>query len=432
VTDLATVLAGRLEATRGRTLALYEPLPPKHAERPPAPFMSPPVWDLGHIAAYEELWLVQRLSGWESLHPDLQRVYDAFETPRAMRGDIPLLDLVGCRDYLDRVRERALASLAAADLSDDADELTRRGAVFELVIQHEAQHTETVLQALKLFPPGTYRPPNRREAPDPAPAGGSGRVPVPGGRFLMGAGGDGFAYDCERPRHERELRPFALDRFPVSNARHLAFMEDGGYARQDLWSGEGWRWRTENGVEAPLYWERDGEGGWVVRSYEDAAPPDPSLPVCHVSFYEAEAHARWAGGRLPTEDEWEFAAAWNGEESLEMPWGDGWSADRANLDQLTFGPSPIGGHPEGRSPWGCEQMLGDVWEWTSTTFGPYPGFRAFPYPEYAEVFFGGGYRVLRGGSWATQPVAARTSFRNWDHPYRRQIFAGFRLAWDVD
>jgi iron(II)-dependent oxidoreductase len=431
VSALATTLADRLEATRARTLALYEPLGADLAGRAPAPFMSPPVWDLGHIAAYEELWLVERLTGQASLHPDLQRVYDAFETPRAMRTDIPLLDLAACRDYLDRARERALRALAAADLADDASELTRRGAVFEMVAQHEAQHTETVLQALKLFPPGTYRPSGRRGT-SPRRAAGAGPVAIPGGPFAMGAGGDGFAYDCERPRHEREVGPFLLDPYPVSNARHLAFVEDGGYARPELWSDEGWRWRDENGVEAPLYWERDGEGGWLVRDYEGTAPLDPHLPVCHVSWYEAEAHARWAGGRLPTEEEWEFAAAWDGERSLEMPWGHVWSAERANLDQLAFGPSPVGGHPEGRSPWGCEQMIGDVWEWTATPFGPYPGFRAFPYPEYAEVFFGGDYRVLRGGSWATQPVAARTSFRNWDHPYRRQIFAGFRLAWDVD
>lgn len=425
--DPVSQVAERLESTRARTRALYAPLGCDLALRAPAPFMSPPVWDLGHIAAYEELWLVERLTGAPSLHPHLQRVYDAFETPRPMRTDVELLDVAACHHYLDRARERALDVLATADLGDGGPELTRGAAVYEMVAQHEAQHTETVLQTLKLFPPGTYRPPRRREVPRARTTAAPPAL-IPGGLFTMGANGDGFAYDCERPRHERTVAPFLLDQYPVSNARHLEFLEDGGYARPDLWTDEGWRWRESEGVEAPLYWERDG-AGWCVRDYDGTAALDPDLPVCHVSWFEADAHARWAGARLPTEEEWEFAAAWDGGAARPLPWGGQWSPAHANLDQLAFGPSPVGAHPEGATVWGCEQMIGDVWEWTATPFGPYPGFRAFPYPEYAEVFFGGDYRVLRGGSWATQPVAARTSFRNWDHPYRRQIFAGFRLAW---
>jgi gamma-glutamyl hercynylcysteine S-oxide synthase len=207
-------------------------------------------------------------------------------------------------------------------------------------------------------------------------------------------------------------------RDPVTNGEHLAFMGDGGYARRELWTGEGWRWRERTRAEAPLYWTRDGAGGWAVRRFDRTASVEPDMPVCHVSAHEAEAHARWAGARLPTEAEWECAAAGHGDGPAQ-----------ANLDQLTFGTAPRGAYAAGSAA-GCRQMLGDVWEWTATPFGGYPGFRAFPYREYAEVFFGGPYRVLRGGSWATQRIAARVTFRNWDRPERRQIFSGFRLAWD--
>ena len=195
-------------------------------------------------------------------------------------------------------------------------------------------------------------------------------------------------------------------------------MADGGYARPELWTGEGWAWREREGVEAPLHWERDGQGGWLVRRYDRREPVEAGRVLCHVSAHEADAHARWAGARLPTEAEWERAAQ-----------GARADTESANLDQLAFGPSPAGAY--GPAPSGCRQIIGDVWEWTATAFEGYPGFRAFPYREYAEVFFGPRYRVLRGGSWATQPIAARASFRNWDLPERRQIFAGLRLARDA-
>jgi len=425
-------LRHRLEAVRERTLLLYEPLDDATLRRAPDRIMSPPLWDLGHIAAYEELWLVGRLTGRRSLHPDLQAVYDAFETPRPTRSGIRLLDLEAALGYLDAVRRRALDALDSADLSEDGPALTREGFVFDMIAQHEAQHTETVLQSLQMFPAGSYRPPVRRPLPE-APAAADGQVRVPAGRFEMGADGHGFAYDCERPRHECSHGAFLVDRLPATNGRHLEFMADDGYRRPELWSAEGWAWREREGVEAPLYWQRDRDG-WLERRFERVEPVDPALPVCHVSWYEADAHARWAGGRLLTEVEWERAAGWDPAlgEAQSVPWGEGPTLGRANLDQLAFAPAPAGAYPDGAAPSGCLGMLGDVWEWTSTCFCGYPGFRAFPYREYAEVFFGEGYRVLRGGSWATQPHAASTTFRNWDLPYRRQIFAGFRVARDLD
>ncbi len=426
----ATTLAEQLAAVRERTYELYEPLGDVDLARTPDPIMSPPIWDLGHIAAYEELWLACNLGGAPSQYPELQHAYDAFETPRAKRTQIALLDADGCRSYLEAVRERSLDVLARADLDADGPPLTAGGFAFEMVAQHEAQHTETVLQTLQMFTDGTYRPERRYPVPASA-AVDDARVIVPGGSFAVGAAPSGFSYDCERPRHERTLRAFALDRLPVSNARHMEFMADDGYARPELWSAEGWQWRDRNAIDAPLYWQRDGDG-WVVRTFDKITPVDPAQPVSHVSWFEADAHARWAGGRLPNETEWERAASGDPDPSTaaRYPWGDGYVEGRANLDQLMFRTAPVGAYAEGAAPTGCIQMIGDVWEWTSSPFDRYPGFAPFPYPEYAEVFFGAKYRVLRGGSWATQPVAIRTSFRNWDLPERQQIFSGFRIAWD--
>jgi iron(II)-dependent oxidoreductase len=420
-------LSRTLDAVRERTFSLFAPLSAADMNRTPDPIMSPPVWDLGHIAAYEELWLLCTLTGAAPLHPELQAAYDAFETPRATRTSIRLLDEDACREYLGTVRDRAQEALASTDLADETNALTRDGFVFAMVAAHEAQHTETVLQALQMYEDSSYRPPQRRMPPTPEPIDNV-RIALSSGTVPIGAPDSRFAYDCERPRHERHVDAFAIDRLPVTNARHLAFIDDGGYERRELWSAEGWQWRGENDVTAPLYWRRDGDT-WFTRSFDRILPVDPDRPVVHVSFHEAEAHARWAGGRLPTEAEWERAAT-NGDQRL--PWGDGAATAHANVDQLAFGVAPVGAYPGGEAPSGCLGMIGDVWEWTATPFGGYPGFRAFPYREYAEVFFGHDYRVLRGGSWATQEIVASTTFRNWDHPQRRQIFSGFRLAWDED
>ena len=257
-------------------------------------------------------------------------------------------------------------------------------------------------------------------------------VRVDGGRFVMGTDVEPWAYDNERPAHEVEVAAFWMDTAPVTNGAYAEFIADGGYDNGDLWAPAGWSWREESGVSHPGGWRPAGDGTWsrVRLGWEEDVPLDE--PVQHVSWYEADAFARWAGKRLPTESEWEKAASWDPRGGKRRhPWGDDEvSARRANLGQRHYGPAPVGAYPDGVSPWGCHQMLGDVWEWTASDFTAYPGFRSFPYKEYSEVFFGSAYKVLRGGSWATHPAAIRTTFRNWDYPIRRQIFAGFRCARD--
>jgi iron(II)-dependent oxidoreductase len=357
--------------------------------------MSPLVWDLGHIAAFEDLWICSR-TGRDLLRPELADVYDAALTPRAERSAIPFLRDPEVRGYMEAVRERALGCL------DEIDPF-----FLEMLLQHEHQHNETMLQLLKMADPGVYMP-ERRSVPA-ANGVERGMVRIEAGPFDMGDAGEGFAYDNERPRHEVELGAFEIDRLPVTNGDFRAFIEDDGYARPELWSEDGWAWRTAESVDRPLYWNEDGTG----RDFERVGPLDPDLPVMHVSWYEADAYARWRDARLPTEAEWEKAAM---------------GAGHGNLDQLAFGPAPAGAYPEAASDHGVLGLIGDAWEWTSTHFAGYPGFRAFPYAEYSEVFFGTDYRVLRGASWATRPRVARITFRNWDYPQRRQIFAGFRCA----
>jgi iron(II)-dependent oxidoreductase len=390
-----------LEEARARTLELVEPVAGDDLDRVHSPLMSPLAWDLGHIAAYEDLWLCVRAGGLEPLRPDLMTVYDAFETPRSERGDIPYLRHDDALELMAAVRTRALDVLDRVDLSPGSDRLNGGGFVWDLVVQHEHQHDETMLQTLQIAEPGAFSPRRPQvELPDDA---GERRATVAAGAFAIGDAGVRFAYDNERPRHAVELAAFEIDAAPVTNAAYRRFVEAGGYERRELWSAAGWAWRTAEGAERPLYWTADGR----ERRFDRVEPIEPSLPVMHVSWFEADAYARWAGGRLPTELEWEKAATTVG------------AARRGNLDQLGVGPGPAG------------PFVGDCWEWTASELTGYPGFRAFPYPEYSEVFFDSGYRVLRGASWATRPSTARETFRNWDLPQRRQLFAGFRCAYDT-
>jgi gamma-glutamyl hercynylcysteine S-oxide synthase len=428
------VTAERFETVRARTLALVESLSEDALNRVHDPLMSPIVWDLGHIATFEDLWLAQTAFGVPPLREGLERVYDPFSAPRSERGELPYLRSEDALSYMQAVRERVLELLASADLSLDAGPLLAGGLVYEMVLRHEQQHSETILQTLQTISAEAYTP-GRVYATPAVPGRPSQMLLVPEGRFEMGAraalDGGRFSYDNERPRHEAELPAFFIDPAPVTNGDFIAFIEDGGYEREELWSEEGRRW-LQKGRRLPRYWERDADG-FTVRSFSEVAPVDPALPLCHVSWYEADAFARYAGKRLPSEAEWEKAASSDSQgPKRAYPWGDTPpTRELANLDQLAFGPAPAGAYAEGASPCGARQMTGDVWEWTASPFDGYPGFEAFPYREYSEEFFGGPYRVLRGGSWATQPEAVTNTFRNWDYPERRQIFAGLRCARDA-
>lgn len=425
---LAAALAEDLTEARARTLLLVAPLDDADLRHQHDPLLSPIVWDLGHIAHFEELWLTRNLDG-PIQFSEMPGLYNPLEHPRRERGALPLPGLDGCRALMAEIRIRVLDRLARVDFHW-SEPLLREGYVYRMVLQHEYQHGETILQTLQLKQGLPYSPPARWELPRAAVA--RGMVRFPGGRVEIGTDDRSAAYDNERPRHPVELAPFRIDATAVTNGDYLAFMEAGGYQPGAHWSDAGRRWLAESGARAPKYWSRR-DGGWVTRTMDREGPVDPSHPVCHVCYHEAEAFARLAGKRLPTELEWEVAATWDPDSGKvrSYPWGeDPPRREQANLDQLGFGTAPVGSYPAGMSPLGCHGMIGDVWEWTASDFGGYPGFASFPYAEYSEAFFGSEYKVLRGGSWATRPGAVRTTFRNWDYPIRRQLFSGFRCARD--
>ena len=430
-----SILRGRLREARDRTLELVTPLSDADLRRQHSPLMSPIVWDLGHIAHFEEVWLLENIDGAGSGTEGLRGIYDAFRHPRSTRDSLPLPERSTCLGYLADVRRAVLARMKETRASPDTP-LLRGGFVFNMVLQHEYQHNETILQTLQLM----EGEPGSGAAPDGLPVDldiGAFRardmVHFPGGDAFIGTDDRSRAYDNERPRTRLRLDPFRIDRHPVDNGAFIGFIEAGGYVTDALWSEQGLAWRKAEGAHAPLFWFRR-DGAWWTRTLGREASVNPASPVCHVSWYEADAFARWAGKRLPTEAEWEVAASWDPsrERARLHPWGDEpATSSLANLDATHLGPAPPGSFPANVSPLGCYGMVGDVWEWTASRFLPYPGFEAFPYPEYSEVFFGDEYRVLRGGSWATRPGAIRNTFRNWDYPQRRQIFSGFRCASDA-
>ena len=421
-------LARELTKARDRTLRLVD-FDDAELHRQYDPLMSPLVWDLAHIGWQEELWLLRGNDPDRPglLEPKVERCYDAFVNSRASRVNLPLLPPTDARAYCGTVRNQVFDTLD--ELAEDDT-----GFTFGLVISHENQHDETMMQALNLRagPPlldrGAALPPGRSGV-----AGTS--VLVPAGEFVLGvdAVSEPHSLDNERNAHVVDLPAFRIGRVPVTNAEWQQFVDDGGYRQQRWWSDRGWAHRQQAGLTAPQFWNTGDLAGTRTRfGHVEQIPGDE--PVQHVTYFEAEAYAAWAGARLPTEEEWEKAAAWDpaAGKRRRFPWGASEPTEHlANLGGDALRPAPVGAYPASASAYGAEQMLGDVWEWTSSPLRPWPGFTPMLYEQYSEPFFDGDYKVLRGGSWAVASSILRPSFRNWDHPIRRQIFSGVRLAWDV-
>ncbi len=418
-----------LEDARATTDSLLAPLSDDELTAAISPNVPSLVWSYAHVARFEEQWIL-RTVGEASSIPDVHdHVYDAFRRERSNGSKLPALRPSAVRAYASDVRERALDLVDHTDL-ESLDVLVRHGFMFGLVLQNELQTHEAMLEALQRRTDSRYPVADEAAAPDRAPSGPD-EIEVPGGTFTLGALYEPWAYDNELEPHEAVLPPFRIDRAPVTNGEFAEFVDGRGYRTGSHWSKAGWAWRQREGARAPRYWER-GAYGWERIRFGRREPVTPWEPVQHVSFWEAEAFAHWAGKRLPTEVEWERAAGWHSHEGkFRYPWGQAWMGFEASLDRRRFSPAPAGSYSGGVSPAGCVQMAGDVWEWTSSTFRPYPGFLPFPYPECSEVNFGDDVRVLRGGSWATDAFVARSSFRRWENPGRRELFAGFRCARDA-
>ncbi|HLV60165.1 MAG TPA: ergothioneine biosynthesis protein EgtB [Fredinandcohnia sp.] len=395
-----------MQDARALSLRLVEDLTDEQARRVADPAFSPLGWHLGHVAWQEERWLQREAWGRAPLVPEYDDLFDSFRSPKATRSArLPPLDAI--RAYAARVR---VTSLELAE-REGPSPLLRDGWVFRFLANHERQHAETMalVRLLARLPlPGPF------EAPRTA-ACSPGWIEVPAGEFVMGAD-DPEGWDNERPAHPRALPAFRIARRPVTNAEWLAFMEAGGYRRRSLWSEAGWAFVQREELSAPLHWEQGSDGAWMRFSLRGLVPVEPDHPVAHVSWYEAEAFARFAGARLPSEAEWERAAG--GVPKRRWPCG-GWP-ERANLGLRCGDTTPADGAFEG-----------NVWEWTSSAFAPYPGFRPGPYRGYSAPWFDGRHRVLRGGSHLTHPLMARTAFRNWLEPTIRAYPAGLRLARDL-
>ncbi len=431
ITELGTTalrdhLAAELTRARARSAALTDAVDDSELVRQHSRIMSPLVWDFAHIGNQEELWLVRDVGGRDPVRADIDHLYDAFKHPRPNRPALPLLDPTETRRYLGEVRSKVLDVLDRAPLT--GRKLVEHGFAFGMIVQHEQQHAETMLAThqLRAGPATLHAPAPQPERSTDLPA----EVLVPAGEFTMGTSTEPWALDNERPAYRACTGAYWLDTTPVTNRDYQRFLADGGYDDPRWWSERGWAHRCVAGLTAPQFWYLDGGSWWRTR-FGITEPVPPDEPVVHVNFFEAQAYAAWAGKRLPTEVEWEKAARFDPAtgHSRRFPWGDGDPTPaHANLGQRHLQPAPAGGYPAGASPLGVHQLIGDVWEWTSSEFSGYPGFAPFPYREYSEVFIGGDHRMLRGGSFGTDAAACRGTFRNWDHPVRRQIFTGFRCA----
>ena len=428
-------LSGWVSDARRRTIELVADLSDEQMIGPRLPNVNSLLWEIGHTAWFQEKWVLRHVCGEKPYRADGDSLYDSTAIPHDTRWDLPLPSRETTLAYLEAARNRVLEKLGEREPS--ADLLYH----VQYTVFHEDMHNEAFAYARQTL---GYPAPRLSHSAAEDTAGEEtadvplpGDVAAPGGEFLLGAAPDEpFVFDNEKWEHPVEVKPFAIARAPVTQAEFLAFVEDGGYAREDLWTREGWVWREAIAADHPVYWRKESSGNWLRRDFDRWVRLEPHRPVIHVNWQEAQAYCRWAGRRLPTEAEWEAAAVGEAipgggklsSRKWHYPWGENFSgADRANLDGRALGCIGVGALAAGDSAAGCRQMLGNVWEWTESDFLPYPGFVADPYKEYSEPWFGT-HKVLRGGCWATRSRLLRNTYRNYSTPERRDIWAGFRTC----
>ena len=425
-------------AARADTLRLFDLAREEDLHLSPGFGFRPIIWHLAHVGVFEAYWILQKLKGESAPDERYLRIFDPISTPREESKHLPSRREM--EQFLRRVRERVWRVLEEIDFTA-SDPLLRDAYVFHLVLQHEYQHQETLCYLLHLLNPSQKTrprlddaPPVRAEACALTSAPPCDMAVVPAGSFAMGSVWNRFAYDNELPPHDIHLPAFKIDRLLTTNEDYASFIQAGGYQRREWWSDDGWAWREREGWECPLYWAANADG-WRVRTMFDEDVLSPQHPVIGVSWYEAEAYARFAGKRLPSEAEWEKAASWDPDgrgNKRRYAWGnDEPTPALCNFHNYFWSTTPVGTFPDGGSLYGCLDMTGNVWEWTADAFASYPGFAASPYPEYSEIWFDGDHRVLKGGSWATRAPLLRTSFRNFFRRHFRIAFAGIRCAADL-
>jgi len=409
-------LIADLRDARERTLFLIRDLSGAQWFGPMLAIVNPPLWEIGHLAWFQERWCL-RYRGNELLADSIlrnaDRLYDSAAVAHDTRWSLPLPSVEATLSYME-------------DVLDLVCERILRGGIdyfARLALFHEDMHGEALAYTRQTLAYAAPAMSARIQAGDVR-----GDAAVPGGDFLLGAADDGnFVFDNEKWAHPVSVKPFQLARAPVTNAEFAAFVEDRGYEREELWSRAGWQWRANERATHPIYWQKEG-GTWLERHFDSLRELPMYAPVMHVNWHEVQAYCRWAGRRLPTEAEWEFAAAAAHEGKQRYPWGDSPPQDEhALLDGHSWSPADVAAFGKGDSACGCRQMMGNVWEWTASAFLPYPGFTPDPYKEYSQPWFGD-HRVLRGGSFATRSRLLRNTWRNFYTPERRDVFAGFRTA----
>jgi iron(II)-dependent oxidoreductase len=423
-------LAAIMRSARRRTLELIDGLTQEQLIGPKLAIVNPLLWEIGHVAWFHEQFLLRRELGRAPLLARGDTIYDSIAIAHDERWNLPLYTLDEIRDYMARVLEALLDRLKPGLAT------ARESYLYQLTTFHEDMHDEafTWTRQTLAYPTPHFAPDGPRAAHDPVRGALAGDAGIPGGAFALGSPQHAaFLFDNEKWAHDIAVKPFRMARAPVTNRDYAAFVHDRGYERRELWCEDGWRWREQEGAEHPVYWRRLSPGRWQVRRFDQWFPLAPDEPVVHVNWFEADAWCRWAGRRLPREAEWEFAATMRpGPEGrmvkARYPWGDAPpTAEHANLDGFALGCADVADHPAGDNPWGVRQLIGNVWEWTADTFGPYPGFSPDDYKEYSEPLFGQ-TKVLRGGAWMTRSRMISSTYRNFFGPERRDVFAGFRTC----
>jgi len=426
-----------LREARRRTLALVADLNQDQMIGARLDIVNPLLWEIGHVAWFQEYWVLRHLHGRKPILANGDALYDSAKVAHATRWDLTLPSKSGTLAYMQNVLDEVMG---LCESENDSRRFEEAAYFLSLVLLHEDMHDEAIAYTRQTLGYSKPKFADDRETNNQIKAELSpetlGDAMIPGGRFVLGSAPDHpFVFDNEMDAHEVEVEPFAISRTALTNAEFAAFAEDRGYERRELWIKEGWRWRQRVSAQHPVYWLRDGSR-WFCREFDEVVSLNERLPVLHVNWYEADAYCRWAGRRLPTEAEWEMAAgaepATNGRDisnrKRRFPWGDETGTpERANLDWRVMGSVDVRLLAAGDSAFGCRQMIGNVWEWTASDFGVYPGFVPGPYKEYSAPWFGD-HKVLRGGCWATRSRLIHNAYRNFYPPDRRDVWAGFRTC----
>lgn len=424
-------LVSTLQSARQRTLELLEGLTDEQLVGPKLPIVNPTIWEIGHVAWFYEFFILREEYGHRPLLERGDALYDSIAIAHDTRWDLPVYPLGEMKDYMAKVLDTLIQRLDGGVASE------RDSYLYQFTAFHEDMHDEAFTWARQTlaYPTPVFRPDGAAMAQRVAVSGAlDDDAEIPGGIFRLGSRPeDDFVFDNEKWAHDVVVAPFSMARAPVTCREYIEFVEDGGYSNDALWSGDGLAWRQTADAQHPVYWKPDGSGGWQVRLFDKWRDLAPDTPVVHVNWHEANAYCQWAGRRLPSEAEWEFAASMRPDNAgglvkADYPWGDAPSApDHANMDGFGMGCADVADYAAGDNAWGCRQLIGNVWEWTADTFNPFDGFAPDDYKEYSQPLFGD-TKVLRGGSWVTRSRYINAKYRNYFPPHRQDIFAGFRTC----